>query len=100
SAAPMVLNTRALARALPDNIDYVLGRRTPPIVTPATSDEDRSFSQQFSFSLDLWWLYLFYMHVLPRGAIFALGATGVVVTAVMTLQIRRALSQSLRAAGP
>lgn len=33
----------------------------------ATADEDnRGFSQQLSFSLDFWWLYLFYMHALSR----------------------------------
>lgn len=39
------------------------------------SDADHGFSQQFAFSLDFRWLYLFYLRVLPRSAVFALTLT-------------------------
>jgi hypothetical protein len=70
-ASGLVMNTRAIARAIPDNIRYVTGRApVPEIVTPAGPD-DRGFSQQFAFSLDFWWLYLFYLHALSRAALAA-----------------------------
>jgi 4-amino-4-deoxy-L-arabinose transferase-like glycosyltransferase len=66
AGAPLVLNARAAIAAVPENVSYLTGRRTPP-AAPVTSDEsDRGFSQQFAFSLDFWWLYLFYMGALPR----------------------------------
>jgi hypothetical protein len=44
-ASPLALNTRALARALPDNVDYLLGRRQAPAVAAPAGEADRSFSQ-------------------------------------------------------
>jgi hypothetical protein len=78
-AAPLVLNTRALVHALPDNVDYLLGRRQPPPVAAPVEEADRSFSQQFSFSLDLWWLYLYYLHVFSRSAVAMVVAAFVTV---------------------
>lgn len=69
NASPLALNTRALVRAVPDNIGYVLGRRPIPRIEEPETDSDRGFSQQFSFSLDLWWLYLYYLGLLPRLAL-------------------------------
>jgi hypothetical protein len=77
-ASPIVLNTAALRTALPENLAYVTGRRDPPAIAPPAGDADRGFSQQFSFSLDLWWLYLFYLKVLPRAGV-ALAIAGFVV---------------------
>jgi hypothetical protein len=74
-ASALFLNARALLTAVPENIRYVSGSRTPPTIPPPTSDADRGFSQQFAFSLDFWWLYLFYLHVLPRPAVFVLIVT-------------------------
>jgi hypothetical protein len=68
SASPLALNTAALWTAAPDNLAYLTGRRTPPPIEPPSGDADRGFSQQFSFSLDLWWLYLVYMRALPSWA--------------------------------
>ncbi len=65
-ASPLVLNTRAMLVAVPANVDYLIGARpVPPIAGPAGAD-DRGFSQQFAFSLDFWWLYLFYLRLLTR----------------------------------
>ena len=89
-ASPLALNTRALVRAVPENADYLLGRRAPPVVRGSTDASDRSFSQQFTFSLDLWWLYLYYLHVLPRwmvGVILAVACLvfGGVLRAIVAL---------------
>jgi hypothetical protein len=75
---PLVMNSRALAAALPDNIDYVTGVRSVPKISVPAGAEDRGFSQQFAFSLDFWWLYLFYLGLLPRAGVAAvLGAFAV-----------------------
>jgi hypothetical protein len=74
SASPLVVNARALPDAVSDNIAYVLGRRLPPPIAAPAGEDDRSFSQQFVFSLDLWWLYLFHMGVISHGALAALCA--------------------------
>jgi hypothetical protein len=64
--SPLILNTHALVQALPENIAYLTGQRPMPIVTRTGDAADREFSQQFSFSLDLWWLYLFYLGAFSR----------------------------------
>jgi hypothetical protein len=94
AAAPLVLNARALPGAISDNIAYVTGRAEPPAVTEPAGADDRSFSQQFAFSLDLWWLYLFYMGVLPRPALAAVAIlllTAVVICAIRLGQTARVL---------
>lgn len=65
-AAPLVLNTQALATAVPANLSYMTGRRPAPVIGTPAGDADRGFSQQLAFSLDFWWLYLFYLHGLSR----------------------------------
>ena len=93
-ASPLVLNSRALARALPDNIAYVIGRRSPPAIAVATSDQDRTFSQQFNFSLDLWWLYLYYLHVLPRWAVAMIVVIAALAFCIFGSGLRRAVRPS------
>jgi dolichyl-phosphate-mannose-protein mannosyltransferase len=74
-----ILNLRAAARLVPENIAYLSGRKAvPPLV--ATGDE-HAFAQQFSYSLDFWWVYLVYLRVLTVGealaaAVFLVLATG------------------------
>ncbi|HET9369113.1 MAG TPA: hypothetical protein VFO19_02655 [Vicinamibacterales bacterium] len=83
-AAPLVANARDLAYALPNNIAYVTGRRTPPRTMTTASEADRGFSQQFAFSLDFWWLYLYYLGALNRLwmlAIVSSLAAGIAVAA-------------------
>lgn len=88
-AAPLVLNARAATEAVPANINYLLGRTPiPPIGAPADA-EDRGFSQQFAFSLDFWWLYLFYLGVLPRIGVLAVMAAGLGWTLLCLAKLRR-----------
>lgn len=71
SASPLVLNVAAMGRLVPENVAYITGLREPPVAAPPDGEDDRSFSQQFAFSLDLWWLYLFYLGALPRPVLWA-----------------------------
>lgn len=97
-AAPLVMNAAALRTALPDNVDYLLGRRQPPPVAAPAGDADRGFSQQFGFSLDLWWLYLFYMKALPGWAIGVLMAAFAAFVAIcvrrLSVDVRHAPSSA------
>ncbi|MCC7007873.1 MAG: hypothetical protein IT184_03580 [Acidobacteria bacterium] len=73
-ASSLVLGARAAVRAVPANVRYLTGRETPPPVVGPRDDEDRSFSRQFAFSLDFWWMYLYYLGAIPRGAVAAIAA--------------------------
>jgi len=66
----LTTNTRALAHYLPDNIRYVAGLATPPAVRPPVG-RDTGFSEQFGYSLDFWWLYLFYFGKFSRLTMIA-----------------------------
>jgi hypothetical protein len=95
-ASPLVLNARALVHALPENIDYVLGRRPVPAIQPPSGEADRGFSQQFSFSLDLWWLYLFYLHAVPRSVVLVLVLSFAVFVGVCSRRLARVLPSGAR----
>jgi hypothetical protein len=71
-ASGLSLNTRASLVALPKNVRYLATGERPP-VTPGQSDT-RDFSDQFSFSLDFWWVYLFYLRAVSAPVALALGA--------------------------
>jgi len=91
-ASPLVLNAKAAVTAVPSNVRYVLGVATPPVRTTGASEAQRDFSQQFAFSLDFWWLYLFYLGALPAWA--ALGAAAVLMSGAVVAA--RCLASALR----
>jgi hypothetical protein len=80
-----------MAHRIPDNLAFVSGRRIPPSIAPASSSEDRGFSQQFAFSLDFWWLYLFYLGALSRAGLMAVLAGLVTAVTGSMLQLRAAV---------
>lgn len=88
-ASWLTLNTAALVRAVPDNMAYITGVRPRPSVPVTGSDDDRGFSQQFAFSLDLWWLYLFYLGAVSRAAMMALVATFITAMIVCARGLKR-----------
>jgi len=92
AASPWVLNTAEAWTAVPRNMAYLVGAATPPPVEPKSDQSDRDFSQRFAFSLDFWWLYLFYAGVISKAA--ALAVAGV-LAAVSVL----AWSKAFRLAG-
>ena len=66
AASPLVANAREAMAAVPNNVAYATGRRTPPRTMATAAADERGFSQQFAFSLDFWWLYLYYLGALNR----------------------------------
>jgi hypothetical protein len=71
-ASGLTLNTRASLSAIPENVKY-FATRERPTVKPAREDA-RDFSEQFAFSLDFWWVYLFYLGAVRAPVALALGA--------------------------
>jgi hypothetical protein len=86
----LVLNTRALIRYAPDNLAYLSGAATPP-PPRAASGRDAGFSEQFSFSLDVWWLYLFYFQKVPAAGAVAIAAALLGLSAALALRLKRAV---------
>ena len=74
-SSPFVLNTKAAVTAVPRNIAYLTGRRSIPELPARADAADRDFAQQFAFSLDFWWLYLFYLRAIPATVAVVLGLT-------------------------
>lgn len=66
---PLRLNTTASAHALRLAFAHLSGREEPPAVRP----DDRTLYRSLSFSLDLWWLNLFYIGVIGPGTAVLLG---------------------------
>ncbi len=86
----LVLDTRAAISAVPRNVRHlVLGER-PPVETRRADQDDRELSQRLAFSLDFWWLYLYYLGAISASAAAALGATPLVV-ALLTLRKARSV---------
>jgi hypothetical protein len=81
-----------MATAVPENVGYVAGLRPVPRISRPGSDADRDFSQQFAFSLDFWWLYLFYLGLLPRAGVAAAMAAFAVWVALFARGVGRELA--------
>jgi hypothetical protein len=75
TSSPFVLGARAAMDAVPSNVAYAIGLREPPRVTSTPAAGDRDFAQQFSFSLDFWWLYLVYLGAIGPAAAIAVAVT-------------------------
>jgi hypothetical protein len=73
----LVLNARATARLAATNARHLTGREPRPHVARAAPGA--SMYDRLSFSLDFWWLYLFYLGVLPATA--AVGAPAALLAA-------------------
>jgi hypothetical protein len=94
SGMPLRLNALAVARAIPRTIRHLSGREQPPSVRA----DDPALSRALSFSLDLWWLHLFYLGVLgPFTALMIGGMIGVAAVLAIVRALR--LARDTAAAG-
>ena len=91
SAAPLKLNAEAALIAIPKNLAYVVGRVAIPQVSRTGEEAQRDFSQQFSFSLDFWWLYLYYLGAMPAGWAVGLGLAPLAVAGWLSLLLLKRL---------
>jgi hypothetical protein len=83
------LNGRASMTAIPTNFRYLARIEPPPAVKPAHGDA-RDYSEQYAFSLDFWWVYLFYLRVISAPVALALGAACLGATAFLAGRLRLA----------
>ncbi len=81
ASSPFVLNARAALDAVPANLAYLAGRQLPRVDTTSSAD-NRDFAQQLSFSLDFWWLYLFYLRAISARVAVLIGGGLMIVAAV------------------
>jgi hypothetical protein len=96
SGSGLSLNSRAVATAIPANLKRLATGERPP-VTAALGDA-RDFSEQFAFSLDFWWLYLFYLGAISAPVAVALGCTSVSVAVLMGWRLYQLQDSSTRSA--
>ena len=75
STSPLALNIRASVDAVPRVVRQMIGAEPRPPVTGDPGRQARDFSQQFAFSLDFWWVYLFYLGVFPAWVSVIVGVT-------------------------
>ena len=71
-SSALVLNAEAAFDAVPRNISHLVGSEARPEII-AGDGEARDFSSQFAYSLDFWWMYLFYLGLIsaPLVVVFA-----------------------------
>ncbi len=97
-ATPLVLNTKAALTAVPVNLRYVLGVAPAPAVELTGDVTRRDFSQQFAFSFDFWWLYLFYLGAVPASLAVLLGLLPLAAASWMATRVRVALRSAVEVA--
>jgi hypothetical protein len=98
-ACPLALNTRAAITAVPAAARQLAGLQQRPDIQGAAGDGSRSFSQQFAFGLDFWWVSLFYLGIISASISVAIGAVLTLVALVTGLALRATLRRDAAAAG-
>lgn len=88
----LAVNTRAALELVPRNVAYLTGGAPRPALKPATGLA-RDFSEQFAFSLDFWWLYLFYLGAVSAPVALFLGSVPLGLAAWLLVSLRRQLAQ-------
>jgi hypothetical protein len=86
-----ILNTQAAVAQIPLNLRYLAGSQPRPVIRTAEY-RATDFAEQFAFSLDFWWLYLFYARAI--SAPVALGAFGSLL--LLAAGLARALARHTR----
>lgn len=85
------VNSRAALPAVAENVRYVAAAERPLLQPP--QGEARDFSEQFAFSLDFWWLYLFYLGAVSAPVALSLGGSCLAVAAFFALRLWKACRQ-------
>ena len=82
----LVLNTRAAVSTVPQNIRYLAGVDKRPSTTPAMGLA-RNFSAQFAYSLDFWWVYLYFLGVISAEVTIILGLLSFGLTGAVLIRL-------------
>ena len=84
-------NLRTAWRAVPNNVRYVLGVERPPTVAWVPEGRGPTMSQQLAFSLDLWWLYLFYLGLVSASVGVGVGLAPLGIALLLSRQLRQGI---------
>ncbi len=87
SESAIALDTAAALEAVPGNLRNLARGVRPPL--PDTAADDGAFAQRLAFSLDFWWLYLYYLAVVPAWGAILLGVLPLLAAAVALVRLRR-----------
>jgi hypothetical protein len=85
--SPLGANTVAMLWGVPQNVKYLIGTEAPPPVDRSADADRRDFSQQFAFSLDFWWLYLYYLGAVSAPVAVLLGLAPLLLAAWLTRRL-------------
>ncbi len=69
----LILNTHAALTGIQNNVRYLANRERPATMPPSGEGDDE-LGQRLAFSLDFWWLYLYFLGALSASAAIVLGA--------------------------
>jgi hypothetical protein len=83
-----VLNTKAAVARIPLNLRYLAGTQPRPAIR-AAGYKAPEFSEQFAFSLDFWWLYLFYARAISAPAAVAAFVSLLLLAAGLAIALAR-----------
>ena len=89
-SSALVLNTEAALDAVPRNLRHLVGTEARPEIK-AVEGEARDFSSQFAYSLDFWWMYLFYLGVVPAPVVIVFAGIPFGLAVLCLRHLRRAL---------
>lgn len=69
----LVVDTRAAWSAVPTSLGHLIRGDRPAVIAAAPADQPDTLSQALSFSLDFWWVYLYFLGALPAPASLLIG---------------------------
>ena len=92
----LVLDARAAIAAVPVNVRYLVRGERPPVETLPANKDDGDFSQRFEFSLDFWWLYLYYLGAISPPVAVGLGAMPLLIAFGCGVRIRQLMHADQR----
>ena len=97
----MVLDTRAALASVPQNLRYLAKGERPNGIQQAAAEEDHDLTQRLAFSLDFWWLYLYYLGAMSASVAVIVGLVPLALAGLLlreNLELDDALAQSLTGA--
>jgi hypothetical protein len=90
---PLALNTKAATTAVPAALRQLAGLQPKPAIQGTAGESPSSFSQQFAFGLDFWWVSLFYLDIISGLTSVVIGAALALVTLMTGCALRATLER-------
>ena len=90
---PLALNTKAATAAVPAALRQLAGLQPKPAIQGTAGESPSSFSQQFAFGLDFWWVSLFYLDIISGLTSVVIGAALALVTLMTGCALRATLER-------